>query len=78
MEADVLKHIFEPFFTRRRGGQGTGLGLSISYRIVSDHGGNIEGFSAGAGRGATFRVHLPIYQSPQQLHKESDHRRKAA
>jgi two-component system, NtrC family, sensor kinase len=78
MEADVLKHIFEPFFTRRRGGQGTGLGLSISYRIVSDHGGNIEGFSAGTGRGATFRVRLPLYLSPQQLHKESDHRRQAA
>ena len=60
MEPYVLKHIFEPFFTRRRGGQGTGLGLSITYRIVSDHGGSIEGFSAGTGRGATFRVRLPI------------------
>ena len=78
MEADVLKHIFEPFFTRRRGGQGTGLGLSISYRIVSDHGGSIEGFSAGAGRGATFRVRLPIHQSQQESHKETDHRRQAA
>jgi signal transduction histidine kinase len=78
MEADVLRHIFEPFFTRRRGGQGTGLGLSISYRIVSDHGGSIEGFSSGAGRGATFRVRLPIHQSRKELHKETDYRRQAA
>jgi two-component system, NtrC family, sensor kinase len=78
MEADVLRHIFEPFFTRRRSGQGTGLGLSISYRIVSDHGGSIEGFSAGAGRGATFRVQLPIHQAQQTSHKETAHRRQAA
>jgi len=78
MDADVLKHIFKPFFTRRRGGQGTGLGLSISYRIVSDHGGTIEGTSAGAGRGAKFRVRLPIHQSRQESYKETDHRRQAA
>ncbi len=78
MEPEVLRHIFEPFFTRRRGGQGTGLGLSISYRIVSDHGGSIEGFSAGTGRGATFRVRLPINQSQQKSNKETDHRRQAA
>ncbi len=63
MAPEVLKHIFEPFFTRRRGGQGTGLGLSISYRIVSDHGGTIEGQSEGAGKGATFIVRLPLAES---------------
>ncbi|MFZ5832364.1 MAG: ATP-binding protein [Planctomycetota bacterium] len=60
MDAHVLQHIFEPFFTRRRTGQGTGLGLSISYRIVSDHGGEIESESGGAGCGSTFRVRLPL------------------
>ena len=48
MEPEVLEHIFEPFFTRRRGGQGIGLGLSITYRIIADHGGDIEAQSAGA------------------------------
>ena len=60
MEADVLEHVFEPFFTRRRVGQGTGLGLSITYRIIADHGGTILAESAGPGQGATFRVRLPL------------------
>jgi two-component system, NtrC family, sensor kinase len=63
MAPEVLKHIFEPFFTRRRGGQGTGLGLSISYRIISDHSGTIEGHSEGVGQGATFIVSLPLAES---------------
>ena len=60
MTAEVLEHLFEPFFTRRRAGQGTGLGLSIVHRIVADHGGRIEAASDGPGRGATFRVVLPV------------------
>ncbi len=60
MSAEVLEHLFEPFFTRRKAGQGTGLGLSIVHRIVADHGGRIEVSSAGPGQGATFRVLLPL------------------
>ena len=65
MTPGVLQHVFEPFFTRRRVGHGTGLGLSISYRIVADHGGEIEGHSPGAGQGSTFRVRLPLAGAAQ-------------
>jgi signal transduction histidine kinase len=70
MSDEVLEHLFEPFFTRRRGGQGTGLGLSITYRIVQDHGGEIEAASAGPGKGSRLTVSLPLVDA----HKESQHR----
>ncbi len=69
MTPEVLEHVFEPFFTRRRQGQGTGLGLSISYRIVSDHGGTITAESAGPGQGATFRVRLPLAEGKEAAYR---------
>ncbi len=60
MSEDVLKHLFEPFFTRRRDGTGTGLGLSITYRIVSQHGGKLTPSSEGAGRGSQMELILPL------------------
>ncbi len=63
MTDEVIKHLYEPFFTRRRGGQGTGLGLSITYRIVADHDGHIEATSDGPGKGSQFVVTLPAAQN---------------
>jgi two-component system NtrC family sensor kinase len=71
MTGEVLRHLFEPFFTRKRDGSGTGLGLSISWRIVADHGGTIEPASDGPGKGARMRVLLPLVAKEKTvpLHK---------
>ena len=61
MAEEVIDHVFEPFFTAKRGVSepGTGLGLSISHAIVESHGGQVRATSAGPGRGSKFVVRLP-------------------
>lgn len=70
MSSEVLEHLFEPFFTRRRDGQGTGLGLSITYRIVVDHGGKIEATSNGPGTGSQFCVLLPLVGTKHETQQQ--------
>ncbi len=62
MTQEVNSKLFDPFFTTKPVGKGTGLGLSISYQIVVDkHGGKLECISA-PGKGAEFRIEIPIKQ----------------
>src|SRR5690606_32085758 len=63
MTNEVLTHLFEPFFTRRRDGRGTGLGLSITYRIVQDHGGTLVPTSSGTDQGSTFTLTMPRHST---------------
>ena len=64
---EFLPFIFERFrqadasITRQHGG--LGLGLAITRHLVEMHGGTIKAESEGEGRGATFRVHLPVTAS---------------
>ncbi len=51
-----LKHIFDPFYTKKD--HGVGLGLSITQRIIHDHGGKIFATSV-PGKGTTLAIELP-------------------
>lgn len=55
---EVLPHIFEPFYTTKKGGRGTGLGLAIAARIVDAHQGAIHVADRPSG-GTLFTVRLP-------------------
>ncbi len=65
MEADVLPHIFEPFYTTKPHGQGTGLGLAIVYGIVKQNNGDIAVVSEPQ-QGTTFTFHFPCADEPAE------------
>ena len=59
MAPDVLKNIFNPFYTTKPVGVGTGLGLTIAYKIITaGHHGRID-VTSQPGQGTTFTLHLP-------------------
>jgi signal transduction histidine kinase len=64
IQPDFLPYVFDRFrqsestITRSQGG--LGLGLSIVRHLLELHGGTVEVESAGEGKGATFRVSLPL------------------
>jgi len=62
--AEDLERIFSPFFTTKP--QGTGLGLAIVRKVVDAHDGRIDAVSA-PGRGASFRVTLPVVPTERSL-----------
>lgn len=57
---DQLPKLFEAFFTTKK--QGVGLGLAVARSIVETHHGRIWAVDH-AGRGATFRLSLPVRQA---------------
>jgi PAS domain S-box-containing protein len=62
IEASVLPHIFEPFYTTKEVGKGTGLGLSTVYGIVRQNKGFLE-YESAPGQGSRFTIYLPLYQA---------------
>jgi CheY-like chemotaxis protein len=65
---DLLPRVFEPFIqadnslARTQGG--LGIGLTLVRRLTEMHGGRVEAFSDGPGKGSEFVVHLPTRSAP--------------
>ncbi|ACB74064.1 PAS domain S-box protein [Opitutus terrae] len=71
MTAGEIERAFEAFAQGDHAGSGgshrfggLGLGLAISRRVVELHGGSITAQSPGRGRGAVFRIELPLLAGP--------------
>lgn len=58
---EIIKKIFDPYFTTKPVGKGTGLGLAIVSGIVEEHGGHMEVYSE-PDQGASFHIFLPVIQ----------------
>jgi signal transduction histidine kinase/CheY-like chemotaxis protein len=74
IEPEMLSRIFQPFMQADmaldRGHGGLGLGLALVKGLVEMHGGNVNVFSAGPGKGSEFSVRIPfadaIIEKPQE------------
>jgi len=57
MPAEVMKKIFEPFYTTKK--EGTGLGLALCHTIIRQHGGKLK-YKSAEGKGTTATITLPV------------------
>lgn len=66
LEPEWIPHVFERFWRADAGPgaaeHGLGLGLAIVRSVVELHGGEVEAYSDGLGRGCRFTVRLPLLE----------------
>jgi two-component system CheB/CheR fusion protein len=71
MEPELLTRVFEPFSQAERGPDrsrgGLGLGLALVKALVEMHGGSVDAFSAGLGRGSEIVLTLPVETGEEEI-----------
>jgi signal transduction histidine kinase len=60
MPADALKHLFDPFYTTKRGRGGSGLGANVVYNLVTTKLGGTIAVDSEPGQGLHYRVQIPV------------------
>ncbi|MGD9976000.1 MAG: response regulator, partial [Desulfatirhabdiaceae bacterium] len=61
-----IKHIFEPFYTKKKMGRsGSGLGLAVVWNTLKEHGGTVDVRSTP--KGSSFKLYFPVTHEPVEL-----------
>lgn len=68
IDPELVRYIFDPFFSLRPVGKGTGLGLTVCHSIVAALRGNIV-YRPAEPRGALFIVEIPVSHGPDAAGK---------
>ena len=74
MREDVIRRIYDPFFTTKEVGKGTGLGMAISHQIVVERHRGILKCRSRPGEGTEFWIQIPLNCSTSNTAVEAESR----
>jgi len=72
MKEEILRRIYDPFFTTKEIGKGTGLGMAISHQIIVDRHQGILKCRSQPGQGTEFWIQIPVNCAVEEPGKNQD------